>query len=316
MDNPVWKKPFIEIDSNIYFSALLGSMPHYTLGLLEGLISEAPGVEEKYRAEKARYLEDEIEGLFGGSFPSAKIYRGSIYDDGAGISGENDLTVIVDCVAIVVEAESGLISPSASRGAPDRFRRTVRDLIEEPAEQANRFIEVLKTVSGPHVFATNPGSGNAIDTSGVRYFIPLTVTLEQFGSASNLRDLVESGISDKELSELASVISLPDLMVIFETLDLQSEKIHYLARWREFDAHVDWHGDELDILAFYLEQGFNIGDAELSGKHGFELLMFSKQLDPYFVGQASGVSVPRPELALTNWWKAMLQRLDFGKTEH
>ena len=86
--------------------------------------------------------------------------------------------------------------------------------------------------------------------------MPLTVTLEQFGSVSNLRDLVESGISSRKLPELAPVISLTDLMVIFEILDLQSERVHYLARRREINSHVVWFGDELDILAFYLQNGF------------------------------------------------------------
>ena len=150
----------------------------------------------------------------------------------------------------------------------------------------------------------------------MRYFVPLTITLEQFGSVSNLRDLVESGISNKKLTDLAPVISVTDLMVIFEILDLQSEKIHYLARRREIDVHLRWHGDELDILAFYLENGFNIGEMEFTGENAIDLLMTSKVLDPYFVGQTSGVSVPKPELGLTKTWKNILEQLDLGKAEH
>lgn len=317
LNNPVWRQPFIKLDSEIYFSAVMGLMAHYALPLLESLVSsEDPALEKRYSSRKGRYLEDELERLFRQSFPGGKIYRGSIWDDGAGNNGENDLTVIVGCVAIVVEAKSGLISPPASRGAPDRFRRTVRDLIDEPANQANRFIQVLKSLCAPHDFQTRNGPVNTIDASGVRYFVPLTVTLEQLGSVSNLRELVRSGISTKKLCELAPVISLTDLMVIFEILDLQSEKIHYLARRREFDSHVQWHGDELDILAFYLDCGFNIGETEYSDENIMSFNMYSKRLDPYFVGKASGVVNPKPGLALTPWWKAMLQRLDVGPTDH
>ena len=83
---------------------------------------------------------------------------------------------------------------------------------------------------------------------------------------SNLKDLIEAGITNKSLPELAPVINLTDLMAIFEILDLQSEKVHYLGRRREFDAHLRFHGDELDVLAFYLDHGFNIGEAEFSGQ--------------------------------------------------
>ena len=316
LDNPVWSKPFIKVDQETYFSAVLGLMPHYTQFLLDSLVSADLGLQQRYRLRKARYLEDEIENLFRESFPGGNIYRGSMWDDGFGTNGENDLTVVVGCVAFVVEAKSGLIPPSASRGAPERFRWTVRQLIDEPAEQANRFIRVLKSLKTPHVFQTKDGSVNTIDPVGVRYFIPLTITLEQFGLVSNLRQLVESGISTKQLPEIASVISLTDLMMIFEILDLQSEKVHYLARRREFDAHVLWHGTESDILAFYLDNGFNVGEAEYSGEHRLVLTMSPKRLDPYFQGQAAGVDTPKPRLTLTSWWKAMLQRLDRGSTQH
>lgn len=316
LDNPVWKKPFIKIASETYFSAVIGIMPHYFLGIFEALVSKDSELEEKYRSRKARYLEEKLETLFVESFPSGKIHRGSMWDDGAGGNGENNLTAIVGSVALVVEAKSGLISPPAGRGAPDRFQRTVQELIEDPAEQANRFISVLKSLQEPHAFPTKGGPKNTIDVSQVRHYIPITITLEQFGSVSNLRSLVESGITTKTLSELAPVISLTDMMVIFEILELQSEKLHFLARRREIDANLNWHGDELDVLGFYLAHGLNIGEAEFSGEHVYELLMYSKSFDLYYEGLVSGVSVPKPELALTQRWKDMLTRLEQGPVEN
>ena len=316
LDNPVWSRPFINTKPGTYFSAVVGVMPHYALSLLEGLASSQAVLEDKYRSRKARYLEDALERILKKGFPNGEVYRGSLWDDGSGSRGENDVTVVVDCVAIVVEAKSGLITPPARRGAASRFRHTVKELIEEPAEQAFGFIRLLKSQSGPHSFRTRRGEVNTIDSSAIRYYIPLTVTLEQFGSVSNLKDLVEAGITDKTLPELASVISLTDLMVVFEILDLQSEKVHYLARRREFDAHVSFHGDELDVLAFYLDHAFNIGEAEFSGQHTLDLSLSSKQLDPYFVGKDSGVSVSKPELAMTDRWKTILQRLEQGQSQH
>ena len=316
LDNPVWKKPFIGVANEAYFSAVIGLMPHYTLGILEGLITEVPGLDEKYRTRKGRFLESEIEDLFRSALPSGKIYRGSQWYDETGTNGENDLTAIVDCFAIVVEAKSGPISPPASRGAPDRFRRTVQELIEEPAEQANRFIALLKSSETPVNFPTREGLVNTIDARGVRYYIPLTITLEQLWDVSNLRELIESGVSTKQLSELAPVISLTDMMVIFEILNLQSERVHYLFRRREIDAHLRWNGDELDFLAFYLEHGFNIGETEFSGEYYIDLSMGSIQLDMYYEGLRSGVSVAKPALALTSRWQSILRRLDIGKVEH
>ena len=316
LDNPVWRRPFIKIADETYFLALAGHIPHYVPGLLEGLVTEDGDLEQKYRDRKARYLEDEVEHLFRAGFPGGQVYRGSMWEDCAGNKGENDLTMVLGPVAIVVEAKSGSLSPHAQRGAPKRIVDTVRQLIVEPADQAYRFIRVLEETEGPKSFVTKSGAENTIDVSGVRYFLPLTVTMEQFGFVTNLRNLVDAGISDRKVSELAQVLSLTDLMVIFEVLDLQSEKVHYLFRRRELGARMRLHGYEMDVLAFYLDRGFNIGDVEFSGNSLVDLTLWSKTLDPYFVGQVFDVVVDKPGLRLTPWWTRMLQRLDSNLSEH
>ena len=315
LDNPVWRRPFIKVDEDTYFLALAGHIPHYVSGLLEDLVAEDRALDRKYRDRKAQYMEGEVERLFKAGFPDGRIYRGSMWDDGAGNKGENDLTMVLGSVAIVVEAKSGSLSPPAQRGAPKRLVDTVRQLIVEPADQAYRFIRVLEGTEGPQSFVTKSGAENTIDVSGVRYFLPLTVTMEQFGFVSNVRNLADSGISDRGVSELAQVLSLTALMVVFEVLDLQSEKVHYLFRRRELGARMRLHGYEMDVLAFYLDRGFNIEEVEFSGNSFVDLTLASKQLDLYFVGQLLGVTVDKPRLRLTSWWTRMLQRLDSDLSE-
>ena len=315
LNNPVWERPFIKLDDEAYFLALAGHIPHYIFSLLEGLVADAPVLEQKYRARKAKYLEDEVERLFRAGFPDGKVYRGSMWDNGQGDKGENDLTMVLGSVAIVVEAKSGSLSPPAQRGAPKRLADTVGDLIVAPAEQASRFIRILEGTQGPHSFVTRSGSENRIDVSKVRYFLPLTVTMEQFGFVSNMLNLAESGFSDRKVSELPQVVSLTDLMVIFEILGLQSEKVHYFFRRRELGARVRLHGYEMDVLAFYLDRGFNVGEVEFSGDSSIALVSTSKQLDPYFVGEQMGVAVDKPRLRLTEWWTRILQRLDAELSE-
>ena len=104
-------------------------------------------------------------------------------------------------------------------------------------------------------------------------------------------------------------------MVVFEVLDLQSEKVHYLFRRRELGARMRLHGYEMDVLAFYLDRGFNIEEVEFSGNSFLDLTLASKQLDPYFVGQRLGVTVDKPRLRLTSWWTRMIQQLDSDLSE-
>ena len=310
LNNPVWERPFIKLDDETFFLVLVGHIPHYISGLLEALVTHDPALEQKYRIRKAGFLEDEVERLFREAFPHGKLYRGSMWDDGNGDRGENDLTMVLGAVALVVEAKSGSVSPSAKRGAPRRLESTIGDLIVAPSDQANRFIRILEETSGPHIFATRSGSNNTIDVSGVRYFLPLTVTMEQFGFLSNALDLAESGISERKASDLSQVVSLTDLVVIFDVLGLQSEKIHYFLRRRELGSRLRLRGYEMDVLAFYLDSAFNVGEMEFSGNTFVNLVPASINLDPYFVGEQLEVAVEKPQLKLTPRWKSILERLD------
>src|SRR6185369_13512224 len=138
-----------------------------------------------YAYIKSEYLEDQIEEIFKQGFPSAKLYRGSLWTDPLNRKTyENDLTVLIDSFAIVVEAKSGSVSDPAKRGAPDRLFETLRDLIEEPSEQALRLIEYFKSNKKVHHFQTKRGVMNVIDNTNAKYYIPLGVTFSHLGMIS------------------------------------------------------------------------------------------------------------------------------------
>src|SRR3546814_19654798 len=105
------------------------------------------------------------------------------------------------------------------------------------------------------------------------------------------------------ISDWSSDVCSSDLLLTREV-----EKVHYLSRRREFEAHMDYEGDELDLLGFYLDNGFNIGDTEYSQDIVLNMALKSKELDPYFVGSREGHPVPKHRLAMTDWWDAILNR--------
>lgn len=45
------------------------------------------------------------------------------------------------------------------------------------------------------------------------------------------------------------------------------------------------------------------------------LALMSKELDPYFVGRANGVAVPKPTRRLTTWWRQIIDRMESVRTE-
>lgn len=125
LGNPVHEKPFIHIDENQLFSAQWAVMGHHTLGLLEKFCATDEMLREKYNKGRAEYLEDELETLFKNHFPGAQIFAGSKWTGKDGKLYENDLLILIDSFALVVEAKSGQVSPPAKRGAQKRLFNTL-----------------------------------------------------------------------------------------------------------------------------------------------------------------------------------------------
>ncbi len=312
LDNPVHHKPFIKVQNDVYFSGIWGVMPHIILNIFEDIVSDNPKLRKKYFDKiKSKYLEDRVEKLFREGFPSATIFRGGLWND-----RENDLLVVVDTFAIVVEDKARLISPTVRRGAPLDLYETLRKLIEEPSEQALEFIEYLKGKEQKFTLQNKQGEKITIDPRKINYYIPLGVTFHHFGRiSSNLKKLIDGKVVNKKIEQLAPSMSFTDLEIIFQLLPLEAEKVHYLARRREFEAHMLYEGDELDLLGFYLDNGFNIGEAEYSREVAVEMSLKSKELDPYILGSVEGKKVEKPELTMTQWWKDLLNTIAFKRIE-
>jgi hypothetical protein len=310
LGNPVHERPFINVDDTHVFSTMWSIMTHLSIGILEKFCSENENLRRKYNDERAQYLENQIFKLFKSSFPMAEIYAGSKWQGKDGKIYENDLLVIIDSFAFVVEAKSGQVSAPAKRGAPDRLFKTLQELIEEPSEQALRFIEFLKENPTDLSLIVKKGPVNKFNASNLKYFIPLGVTLTHLGMMGcNLKQLIRAGVTKKTIEELAPSINLTDLESVFDLLPTAAQKIHYLQRRRELEANIEYVGDELDLLAWYFDKGFNLGTD--ANKYGFfNISSKSKELNNYIIGHANNEEVVKPELQMTKWWKDMLTRID------
>src|SRR5690606_8930017 len=132
---------------------------------------------------------------------------------------------------------------------------------------------------------------------------------------SNLKKLIRSGLTSKKITELAPSVNLTDLEIIFETLVTVPEKIHYLARRREIEDYLGFEGDELDLLAFYLENGLNFDDNKVINHINMDLTLKSKELHPYFNFKENDPS-KKPMLAQNQWWKDILKNLENLKPDN
>lgn len=309
LDNPILQRPFIKLDDEVYFCPAISIINHSLLDLMELIISENSRKNdiEKYEKARADLLEEEVERLFQKYFPNAQLFKGSLWEDSSiNKNGENDLLVLLDSFAFVVESKAGKINGAAKRGSILKLKRVLKDLVVKASDQANSFISYLDKNKGIHKLATRSGKFNNFDTSEVRYYVPLTITFESLGTVSaNLRSCIEVGWIDAPLESLAPSLPVGDLETVFEILENEIERTHYLIRRSQIEKSINYAGDELDLLAFYLDNGFNLGDESKTPYINFGIK--SKELDPYFVSKMLGKSVIKPKLSLSVWWKDIIE---------
>ena len=310
--NPVLTQPLISVGTDSYFWALCGVYAHALPAMMEFVLPTAS--RELYMDTRSLRLEDVVEKMCRGKFHSGRTYR-SVKWSHEGRQYETDVLVVVDTTALILECKAGLVDPPARRGGEDRLEDTLYDLVLKPTMQANRLIDLMKAADGTLTFLSANGETCEIDPRSLVRYVPVSVTYENLGFVSgNLKESIRAGLLKFE-GELAPSICLMDLEVIFSLLQSQAEVIHYLSRRATIEKTVEYHGDESDLLALYLESGFNIPEWE-EEKIFVSIATMSKQLDPFFTAAADGVSVPKPRLDLTDWWRATIARLELRQQPH
>jgi hypothetical protein len=315
LGNPVWQKPLIKLEVGTYFCPILTLFLNYFIDIMEAIIKPHAEIYKKYEERRGKFLEQEIYQLFQKAFPSAKLYQGSEwFDPTTKKTFETDLLVLLDSYLLVVEAKSGRVTEATKRGAFESLKKIVKKLMVEPSIQSKRFSDYLIKNPGLHQFKNRKGELNEVDCSKVREVVRLSITLESLGTLfCRSTDLKQAGLIASDL-EMSPTICLADLEIIFEVLEGSCEKLHYLVRRAEFEKNADYIGDEIDLLAFYLDTGFNIGNAEFTQQR-LRLLGMSNIFDPFFMKELPESETPKPKHKLTRWWRSIIQHIEARQSE-
>jgi hypothetical protein len=308
LNNPVWTKPLIKLEAGTFFCATPQVFFSFIFPIFEELIGTVEPLRGSYRTRRAEFLESEIKRLFGQAFPECEIATNYKWRDG-NKEYENDLLIKVDSHLILAEAKSGSVSWPALRGAPDRAKRHVEELLFDPSNQSLRLATRIQEA------LADPGLSDMLlpnfpcDLKTIKNVLRLSVTLDDFAVLqSNLHMMKPAGwIPDDH--PLAACMLLPDLEVVFDILEMTAQKIHYLKRRSELEANMKYMGDEMDLLGFYLLTGFNIGEAEFNG-HTFQLTGMSKEIDEYYTASDHGMRGTPPRPKLTKWWQDICAKLE------
>lgn len=319
LGNPIWERPLIRLGADTYFFPALWVSVGFCVELMEKVVGTVPKLFSKYEdVYKGRFLEEETERLIRKALPAAQVScgsKGEIKTHGEAL--ENDLTAVVGSCALVVEAKAHKVTARGRKGYHDRLKTKVGELLVNPSKQGLRFVGYLKRHPGVTTFPSKRGGKNQIDSSGIREYVRLNVTLESLGSlATHTPSLRSAGLIDVD-HDIAPTLALSDLETILEVLEGTCEKFHYFMRRAQVDREENYAADELDLLYSYLRMGLNFkyqrlwhGVSPGDGEAFWLLSRNSRHLNPYLLRHISKQPVPKPRRELTKWWRQILSQVE------
>lgn len=178
------------------------------------------------------------------------VVRGGNYRGRHG-DGEVDGLLVVDRVAVVVEAKGQMLTTRARRGDPTRLEHNLGEILGTASEQIGRFIRTLRD-DGRVTFGAQ---GVTLESCSIDRVFGVIVTLDELNSlAVASRELAELGVEiDRDASPV--VLSLHGLTEVCRLLDNPWRILHYLHRRRETAKRVElWAPEELDVVMFHIRR--------------------------------------------------------------
>ena len=293
LSNPVWEKPLVKLGDGEYFCALPSGFFSFVMPCMEAVLSPFSAAVSDRRAE---YLESKVAEIVKRRFPASNAKSNFKWVEDQR-TYETDLIVFIDSFALVIECKSGKVTSPALRGAPDRLRKHIQELLIDPNVQSSRLKTCIEFLSSNPTVADPISQQIGYDLTKVHKIVRVSVCLEDFGTIqSNLKQLEDSGWLPTDFVPCPTM-NLADFETIFDILEHPVQILHYLIKREAIETSIIYLADEIDLLGLYLTTLLDIGDVEPNIE--LALTGMSASLDTYYNSLDAGVMLakPRPEVS-------------------
>ena len=307
LSNPVGAKPLVSDGSGNYFLFCTQTTFANLIEILDELAAAKPPLTRAIETFKAEWLETKLNSIVSAAFPSGEAHSNAKWRDLDGKEGETDCILLIDKTVGLFEAKSGRITAPAKRGAPERLKRQINELLVDPSRQSARFETLLQTSTESVSFYT-PSGISEIKGSDVREVFRINILFDTIGPLStNTRRLIEAGFIDPD-EPMAPCMSVFELETLLDLLPNQISRIHYLRRRCQLERNSLIEADEMDLIALYLATGFHIGEHEFS-ENGFSIYGWSDRIAGTYDhnGRRANTAI---KLKQTAMWSRLLQAIE------
>lgn len=224
----------------------------------ESYINTKPKLVSKYKDIKHDYLLDEGIRLLTGILKGAEVFPKNLYyqPDDLGRC-ETDGMIGYDRTLFIIEAKGNRLSQKAKDGSYLRTEKHLKDIIRDSTEQGRRTKKYIQENVNP-VFRIENGKKIAFDPDKYDEFVVISLTLEPIGHLVPILKVA----NDLEYfgdNVFPWIISIYDLLVFADMIEMPILLLHYLKRRKRFleADHISIY-EEIDILAYFLSNGLYI----------------------------------------------------------
>ena len=309
LSNPIWTRPIIRADEDCFYCVLPQLFFSFIIPTLERLIASVDKVGLSDR--RAEYLEAKITEIIGRRFPESNTETNFKWKDGD-TEYETDVITFIDSHIIIFEAKSGKISDPALRGAPDRIRKHLDEILIAPNIQSKRLQEKLDALIRDPDSDVGLRDSLPVAIANIHKVLRVSVSLEDFGSIqANISLLEPTGWLPDDFSPCPTM-TLADFETLFDFLEHPVQIVHYLERRQELEGTVNFVGDELDLMGWYAGTLFDLGD--IDAEKDVVISGMSSPLDVYYNSKDAGVDVAKPKPMISGLFQRIFEQLESRRT--
>jgi hypothetical protein len=297
-------KPFIRLQNKSYCFFVRGLTDYLYRSIEAGIRKRTKNIERWNRGQK-RASEEFTADLFSRLLPGARIIVEANYWMGSSADKtktECDILVIFDRTLFVIEVKSGRYTHRPPGARILDHLKSIRDLIESAAIQANRFVDNLQSQGELEILDKKGDLQLLLISSSIDQIFRCCVSLDQIDDiASRSEDLAKLGIAIGP--HPIWTLSINDLLVLAEVFTNPLIFVDYVGeRLRAFASKHCHVSDELDHVGLYFKHNrYSVLADGYAPMHCEGWIGFRDEFDRYYGQKWVGKSSSLPTLELPKW---------------
>jgi hypothetical protein len=251
LDNPVWGKPFIQMDEDKYL------YPIFTLPLtfIEHMISNMLNENDKdlyNRIKTKQYMEKKIFNILRTKYKQLTIYPNLKFTLNEQ-TYETDILIIHNNIAMIIEVKGHALSKKGNMGDETRIQNRIEQIIEKSSKQASRLKEIILKRRKHNKFEYDRKKTN-LDFSSIDIILTLSISFEWLIFFSTVMNHLRT---QYEISEDHIHCSLTEIDIIVDALENPEQMLYYFYKRSLLEKNkYPIKADELDLFCHFLKNGF------------------------------------------------------------